>query len=208
MEKEYWENYYRSGEVVSRPSLFAEFVLRRYIKEGDSIIEFGCGNGRDSVYFASNNVIVLAVDQCREEITNLTKINSLNNLKFLYGDFTKLGNIGSFDFVYSRFTLHSVSEKGEDDVIKWSCSHIKSGGFFLIEARGQKNELYKLGIPVDGESDAFIYNNHYRRFIDINILQNKLISNDFEIILADENKGFAPFNGDDNFFLRVIAKKK
>lgn len=207
MEKEYWEKYYKLQHVSSQPSLFAKFVLRNYIRYKSSLIEFGCGNGRDAKFFAISNINVLAVDQCIEEILLLTQKNNIKNLKFSSADFTRLGDIGFFDFVYSRFTLHSIKEKYEEGVIKWSYDHLNLGGKFLIEVRGQKNEFFKLGRLVSGEPNAYIYEGHYRRFINKDELCKKLKKNGFKITLAKEKSGFAPFRGTDQIFMRIIAKK-
>ncbi len=208
MEKNYWENFYKSKEIVSEPSLFAQTVYKKYINPGSSLIELGCGNGRDSLFFAVNDVKVTAVDQCEKETSELSNTNKLENLTFLCADFTDLGDIGTFDNVYSRFTLHSITEEGENKTIDWSYNHLKTGGHMLIEARSLKNELYKLGNPVDNETNSYVYNNHYRRFIDIDVLKEKLINKGFLIINAEEKTGFSPFEGVDQTFMRIISVKK
>ena len=138
----------------------------------------------------------------------LSKINKRANLKFKSGDFTCLGNIGIFDSIYSRFTLHSIPEAGENKTIDWTYKYLNVGGKMLIEARGQKNELYRLGQPVEDEPNAFIYNNHYRRFINLDELSEKLKKKGFEIVSNEEKSGFAPFEGTDQVFMRIIALKK
>lgn len=208
MEKEYWENYYKSKSITSQPSLFAKFVLKNHIRSQSSLIEFGCGNGRDAKFFAENSINVLAVDQCEKEISYLAQENNHNNLKFNCDDFTSLNCIDSFDNIYSRFTLHSIKEKEEDAVIEWAHEHLNLGGKLLIEARGQKNELFKLGVPVLGEPNAYIFEDHFRRFINMGEFCKKLEAVGFEIILAEEKSGFAPFKDTDYIFIRIIAVKK
>ena len=208
MDKKYWKNYYKIKNAPLQASLFAQFVLENYIKEKNSLLELGCGNVRDSFLFIYHVVDVLAVDQCENEISVLAEKNNIPNLKFMCADFTKLGEIGFFDNVYSRFTLHSITEKEEDDVIKWTYEHIENNGKLLIETRGKKNEIYKLGDPVHGEPDAYIYEGHFRRFIDIDRLHKKLIKAGFEVVFKEEKSGFAPFGDTDYTFIRVIAVKK
>lgn len=207
MDKNYWKKYYEMQNAPLQASLFAQFTLGNYVKEGSSLIELGCGNGRDSFLFSDHGVNVMAIDQCENEIAVLVEKNKFSNLKFICCDFTKMNGIGFFDNVYSRFTLHSITEQEENEVIKWAHEHLNKGGKFLIEARGKKNELYKLGDSVPEQSDAYIYEGHYRRFIDIDIFYNKLTAAGFKVILKEEKSGFAPF-GDTNYvFMRVIASK-
>jgi len=207
MDKKYWKNYYEKQVAPIEASLFAQFVLEKYIQEGDSLLELGCGNGRDSIFFANNGVGVVAVDQCENEIFVLSNEQQLSNLKFLTGDFTKLEDLGKFNHIYSRFTLHSITEQEESDTIKWAYEHLENGGVLLIEARGKMNELYKLGDPVPGEPDAYVYEGHYRRFSDIEILCKKLSETGFKIVSAEEKSGFAPFDATDYVFMRVVASK-
>ena len=208
MDKKYWENYYKSHPLAEHPSLFAKYVLAHHLVEGETLIELGCGNGRDAVFFARHKIDVLAVDQCEGELAALAQKNDLSNLKFKCADFTSLGDIGSFDYIYSRFTLHVISEEQEDRVIKWAHDHLNKGGKFFIEARGHKNELHKLGEKVPNEDHAYIYDNHYRRFIPIDALQEKLEKNGFKIIQSEEKTGFAPFGDTDYHFIRKVAVKR
>lgn len=205
MEKDYWEDYYKQNRILLEPSLFAKHSLKHYIKPRSRLVELGCGNGRDAIFFAYNNVKVLAVDQCEQELEYLKLINKHDNLTLSCGDFTDLGPIGPFDFVYSRFTWHSVSEKGEDKTISWVYDNLENGGMLLIEARSKNNELYGLGSPVQGEPDAFIYDNHFRRFIDTAKLKEKLEKKGFEIISFEEKNGFG--GSTNQRFFRQIAIK-
>lgn len=49
-DTEYWNRFYGEGKAVEKPSLFAQFALEQ-MQSGKSLLELGCGNGRDSVYF-------------------------------------------------------------------------------------------------------------------------------------------------------------
>jgi tellurite methyltransferase len=208
-DKEYWENYYKTGAAPEEPSLFAKYVLGKYLQSGDTMIELGCGNGRDARYFASNGVNVLAVDICAPEIEELVEKNGTSpNLHYRIGDFTELEESKkSFDVVYSRFTLHSVDAEGQERALKWASANLAKLGRLCIETRGQKNEIYKLGESVEGEKDAFIYNDHYRRFVDFGEFTKDIEQTGLKIVEGEERTGFAPFEDTDYHFIRVIAQK-
>ncbi|MCF6276323.1 MAG: class I SAM-dependent methyltransferase [Candidatus Magasanikbacteria bacterium] len=206
MDTKYWENIYKNGSIIKKPSLFAKFVLNKHIKDNASLIELGCGNGRDAIFFASNNINVLAVDQCKNKISELNS-NKYKNLIFKAGDFTKLNKFGTFDNIYSRFTLHSITEKEENNLFLFVNSCLNKDGKIFIEVRGEKNGLFKVGKPVIGEINAFIYNGHFRRFLNINNICKKLESIKLRIISAEEKTGFAPLENEDFFFIRIVAQK-
>lgn len=209
MDKKYWEAYYSKHRLASEPSLFARFIVENYKPEATSkLIELGCGNGRDSIYFNSEGYDVLGIDQAESEINFLEdQFRKVDGLRFESGDFTDLGARATYDVVYSRFTLHSVTAEEQDRVINWAYDHLPSGGLFCIEVRGLKNELYKKGTKVSGEENAYIYEDHYRRFLNFTLLRQQLEQLGFSILLAEEEKGFSPFKNTNETFIRVVAKK-
>lgn len=208
-EETYWSQYYESGKAPEEPSLFAKYTLENYIKPGQALVEFGCGNGRDAHFFAENGIDVIAIDQCEGEIEELKKTNGqYKNLRYEAGDFTEMPDSDKkFDMVYSRFTLHSVTAEGQEKALEWSYRNLAPAGKLCIETRGQMNEIYGKGEPVLNEEDAFIYENHYRRFVDFNDFTQQIKSLGFAVLEVAEQSGFAPFQDTDYQFIRVIAQK-
>ena len=209
----YWEHYYSVRLKSEKETPFAEFCMKNFFKEGQTLIELGCGNGRDSIYFAKNHLKVTGIDQCSNIISYLKDNYENETLSFAVDDFANLEKNMKCDVVYSRFTLHSISVKEQEKVFEWAENALEEKGYFCIEARGHKNSLYKMGIPVEGEKDAFIFENHFRRFLDFKEVVNDLLERKFTIIYAAEERGFAPFShgggGDENdCFIRIIAQKQ
>lgn len=208
MDKSYWKNIYAKQSEGEQPSLFARYIAESIDINGKTLIELGCGNGRDAIFFANANAQVTAIDQCDNIIELLNhRFRKVDNLNFKCTDFTCLDDESKYDIVYSRFTLHSISKEQEKNVVNWAYRNLKLNGKLCIEVRGQKNEIYQIGIPVEGEPDAFILNDHYRRFIHFKSFCNELESLDFRIDFAKEQKGFAPYNGNDETYIRIIASK-
>lgn len=212
MDKSYWESIYSRQTEDEQPSLFAQYVSETIGVRGKRIIELGCGNGRDAIYFANVNAQkVDAIDQCDNIIKLLQlRYQQVSNLTFLCSDFTSMKNLANhekYDLVYSRFTLHSISKEQEGQVIKWAFQNLKLSGALCIEVRGQKNEIFRAGEPVKGEPDAFILNNHFRRFIHFETFCKELESIGFHITYAEEKKGFAPYNGEDETYIRIVANR-
>ena len=161
------------------------------------------------ISFANANADkVVAVDQCENIIELLQhRYKQVGNLDFQCRDFTCMEDSVPFDIVYSRFTLHSISKAQQHEVILWACRNLKNGGRLCIEVRGQTNEIFKVGETVEGEPDAFILNDHYRRFLNFEAFCEELRSCHFQIDYAEEKKGFAPYNGQDETYIRVIASR-
>lgn len=207
--KSYWVDYYKKHEAPEEPSQFAQHVVDRYAQAGESLVELGCGNGRDARFFARNRLSVMAIDQCAQDDDVLAAAEANgNNPQYAVGDFTNLANLEQpVDQVYSRFTLHSVDDNGQARALAWSYRNLAEGGRLYIETRGQKNELYKKGEPVAGDPNAYIYDSHYRRFVNFDEFTSEIEANKFNILEASEETGFAPFEDTDYHFIRVIAEK-
>lgn len=205
-DKKYWsEFYFNNNELTKKPSLFAQYLVENsVINEGDVLFELGCGNGRDSIFFAQNNIDVTAVDQCDKNISFLNEQH--NNISFISDDFTNLSNLESkVNVVYSRFTLHSINDEGELRTLNWVYNNLKKDGILCVEARTLKDPIFGKGI--DKGNNIWFYNDHHRRFIDALSFKNKLVEMGFEIKLFEENNGFAKHKDDDPVVLRAIVKK-
>ena len=49
---DYWDNFYSGVDLkLGIPSQFAAFVAMEYLEKVNTILDIGCGNGRDSVFF-------------------------------------------------------------------------------------------------------------------------------------------------------------
>lgn len=205
MDKQYWNNYYQRHLAPEEPSLFARHMTETYLTPPKRLIELGCGNGRDARYFGQCGLHVIAIDQAVAE----SAVHAGEYVSFAEADFTNLTPADSeYDAVYSRFTLHSVSAVEQARTIAWSERALKIGGYLCIEARGLHNSLYGVGDPVVGERDAYIHDDHYRRFIDVDALGDEIRALQFDIAQLDESRGYAPFGDEDDYFIRLVAQKR
>lgn len=204
-DKHYWAKFYQNNQSPFLPSLFAKFILK-YAPKNAQLLELGCGNGRDSVFFYEKGMRVKAIDACKSEIEYLKANYAKNNLEFENADFCALNEISNaYDVIYSRFTLHSITKSEQESLLPFVYKALKAQGIFCVEARGLKNSLYNQGLA--SGDNAFIYDEHYRRFLDFEILCDELKILGFNLLFAKEDKGFAPFKNEDDIFIRIIAQK-
>ena len=208
-DKDYWDEYYSTHQKPTGASTFAEFISDR-LEEGKTLIELGCGNGRDSVFFSKKGVNVIAVDQVDNEIDFLNENYSNDNLTFVCDDFTNLASSENdliknteFDYIYSRFTFHSINEAKEDRTLSWICKNLNDG-LFLLEARSLNDPMFEKG---DKLSESENFTTHYRRYMDLDKFIAKLESLGFEILFKIEDKDLAPYKDDNPYVIRIVAKK-
>ncbi|WP_407376092.1 class I SAM-dependent methyltransferase [Methanobrevibacter sp.] len=210
-DKNYWTEYYSTHSNPTGASSFAEFVADK-LDENKNLIELGCGNGRDSIFFSKNNINVVAVDQVQTEIDYLNENYKNDNITFVCDDFTNLKETSSelikgtdFDYIYSRFTFHSINEAKEDRTLDWISDNLNKGGCFLLEARSLNDPMFKKG---DKLSESENFTTHYRRYMDLDAITEKLESRDFEIRYKIEDNDLAVYKDDNPYVIRIIAKKQ
>lgn len=211
-DEAYWNNYYSDRMIATNidgeASLFARAMMKKYMQKGKHLIEFGCGNGRDSLYFATKGLSVTGIDASKVVIDKLRKKKSLDNCIFICDDFVSAESIYQiqYDYCYSRFTLHAINERQETQILKKTHDMLKENGYLFIEARSINDKKYGLGQAV--EKNAFICDGHYRRFVDLPELLSKLRNIGFSIIESAESDQFAPLKGDNAVCVRVVAQKR
>jgi len=211
-DEEYWDSFYASnlldGKCLTTPSLFACEMLQKYMKIGKSLIELGCGNGRDSLFFASKGLNVTGIDASKVAIKELQSKKLPSHCTFICDDFVNVESIYQvqYDYCYSRFTLHAINEQQESQILAKAYDMLPEAGYLFIEARSIHDGKYGLGQAV--EKNAYICDGHYRRFIDPKEIISKLKRIGFNIIENEESDQFAPQKGEKTVCLRIVAQKQ
>lgn len=202
----YWNEYYKKIGYAEPPSLFARYVGEKIVK-GKDMIELGCGNGRDSVFFANKGMNITAIDASDIVIRHLQAKYDYDNLQFICDDFVCSSTlfVEHYEYCYSRFSLHAINEKQENKVIRNVYNALKKQGRFFVEVRSINDELYGKGEKVG--RNAYKYNGHYRRFIVKEELENKLKENGFILEYSEEARNFAPYKDTNPLIIRMIAYK-
>ena len=201
----YWNQYYKNRLCPQDPSPFAQYVAT-LTDPGRRLVELGCGNGRDAVFFAARGLQVTALDLSQEAVSQLNR-RDVANAQFLCGDFVNsdVHRPASYDYAYSRFTLHSINRNQEQVLLSNVFRGLRPGGKLFIEVRGVHDPLFGKGKQV--EHNAFFYDNHYRRFLVLDELTASLEQRGFRVEYAQERTGFAPYGSDDPPVIRVVAAK-
>lgn len=207
----YWNSYYKADKAPKEPSTFAKYVAENYDLRNGRLLELGCGNGRDSLFFQRIGTEVIAIDNSEEIIHELREVNRDKDILFVCDDFTKTNALfrQQFDFCYSRFTLHAISAEQEKQVIRnvyQSLKPSKNRGYFFIEVRSVNDDIYGKGKQVG--VDSYIYEGHFRRFVRRDELENRLRGEGFQIVLSEEERNFAVYGEQNPPIIRIIARKE
>ncbi len=200
-----WEQFYSGDTQVFYPSEFAKSVLPQ-LTSGWDILDVGCGNGRDSIFFANHGMNVTAVDRSQEAILHIKKQEQ--KIHAVCGDFAvaPVFTAERYDSIYSRFFIHALTAEQELALLERCYVAIRQGGKLFIETRCTEDELCGVGERIS--DTEWVLDGHYRRFVIPEQLTARLSSIGFTHIQSICARGFAPFGNVDPVILRITAEKE
>lgn len=200
----YWESFYKKNDAPQEQSSFAEFISQRF-SDIKNIIDVGCGNGRDSIFFASLGYNVIGIDRSniaislfkKESLRRKVKICNFYEKDIIETDFFQIFDENKIDpcetIIYSRFFLHAIGEEAEQELLKSSLRMMRKGTILCLEFRSTEDKTINKVFP-----------HHYRRFIETSTMKEKCISLGMRIDYAVSGRGIAPYKGEDPFVSRLI----
>lgn len=202
----YWDDYYRRVGPPSVPSQFAAFVCGE-IPADSAIVDIGCGNGRDSLFFSTLGRQVLGVDASAGAIEACQKAAANRGLKanFLCSSIDSPGlaaliggnTADAFSrTLYARFVLHAINETIEDAFFAIAGEVCQPGDLLAVEFRTTRDS-----------SQPKATADHYRRFIEPMTVVAKAIGKGFFTAYYVEGFGLAKYRNDDAYVARCIFRK-
>lgn len=203
---DYWDHYYADGatEVVRPvPSQFAAFVAGE-LRGRFRVVEFGCGNGRDALFFASYGHQVTAVDGSASAIARATATADALGEKVEFvtapiDDPTLPGLVPAGTeptIVYARFFLHAVTDEEEAAFLACAAALTAPGDLMAVEYR-----------TVRDQSQTKETASHYRRFLSPAEFQVSAARHGFQVAYAVEGFGFAKYKHDDAYVARSLLER-
>jgi adenylylsulfate kinase-like enzyme len=203
----FWNAYYIGNKALDHPSDFAVFAKSHMAsEEGDKIIDLGCGNGRDSLFFYKSGFKVTAIDSSEQAIH---RINEKGFPIFaVCDDFVTAKALFCMDYnyCYARWSVHAISQIQQDELIRNVYGSLQTNGKFFIEARTVNDFRYGLGTSLG--QDEYFYEGHYRRFIRPEKLIKQLCDVGFSLVYFEESNTFSVVGDDAPTLARIIVKKE
>jgi len=202
----YWNNYYNSKDINNKPSNFAKFIKKKYIKKKTTLLDVGAGDGRDSFYFLNQAKYIFAIDQS-DVVINKNKLKtkrlSLKNILFKRLPSNKLKTLHNkkIDIIYARFFLHAINEANENKFLSIIKKDFKGSIIIALEFRTTKDVLRKKGKKISINERV---TDHYRRFIDINNFKKKLEKMKFKILYTKSGINLSKSPNDNPHLCRIV----
>ena len=194
------DNEYGSDESVwllllvepSELATAAVEYLQKYKsnKEILSILDIGCGNGRDAFYFSDNlRCSVLGIDLSGEAIhfaSNRALKLQKGNVKFQRLNFTELKE-GKYDIVFTASLYHFLKKNEREEFRKIVMRTLKPNGLlFLSTLSVGDTEYYGKGTPVPEESNSFLYEHSAGNKVYLHFCTREELIEDFDFLNIKE----------------------
>lgn len=201
---QHWQSFYQASQTPTFPSQFAVFVQSWLVDCKETIIEIGCGNGRDSMFLNQAGHSVVVTDQVICESLR-AYADQKENFKFKEGDIVdavtdlhESVDMSKRVVVYSRFFQHAIDEKTEKRMLK-----------ALVENISKDSELF-FEFRLDGDQDQpkVFGTEHYRRFQSAQAFMEVLDDSGLTCTYYEEGKGYARYGAEDPLVGRFVAKPK
>jgi tRNA (uracil-5-)-methyltransferase TRM9 len=135
-------NYSEAAEefsVTRKKYLWPELLrLTEGVKDGDSILDVGCGNGRLTLAFKDRKVDYTGIDASSKLIEIADREHGSDMSHFFIGDILSLGDISvlnnkTFDYVFSVAVLHHIpSMELRIGALKQLKEKLKENGTLII----------------------------------------------------------------------------
>ena len=207
--KVYWADFY-SRTSYSEGSTFFEFVNARE-DTPDTVIDIGCGDGRDGCAFGAAGRTVLGLDQSPVGIehanAHAAQLGVAERVRFDVCDVADVDDLGrALDraeggdsgpvMFYMRFFLHAISAEVQGRLLNAIDAHARPGDCFAAEFRTDKDE-----------ATSHVHTKHYRRFQNAEEFSATLTGLGFSILHEEEGTGLSPYKGEDPVLYRVVARR-
>ena len=118
----YYDHRYRENESFwgKQPSSTARIFLQMFPPyEGQTLIDIGCGEGRDSIFFARNGYQVTSFDFSAEGVKkSIAWAEELNlSIDFFQADINEYRLERGYDAVFASGTLHYIPKNLRKEII-------------------------------------------------------------------------------------------
>jgi SAM-dependent methyltransferase len=123
-------------DTTRKKYLWPELIkLTEPVKNGDKILDVGCGNGRLIEAFKNKKISYLGVDNSEKLIEAAKNNYQISNIKFLLGDILGLDKFpeNNFDHIFCIAVFHHLpGENLKLDALRQMKNKLKPGGKIII----------------------------------------------------------------------------
>lgn len=198
------ENYFGTGQTILANS--AKELIDKYSIQ--KILELGCGQGRDSVFFAKYGYDVTATDISENAINFVEKLKNkhdLKNLNLFVHDTEKSFDFlnEKFDLVYSNLALQFFDLSQLSNIFSRIYNIMNKNSFFLFSTKKPGDKYFNFGNKIS--NNAFEYKGITRFFFENDQIRD-ILKDYFDIIFFEDDE-HVNFDGTKSVWWKILVRK-
>ena len=204
--RDFWSRQYgaQADRIPRDPSPFARWVAGQ--QPPGVLVDVGCGNGRDTRFFAEQGYAVTGLDAVPNASRRLLKEMEPEqrpevlpfNLESLRQTLAA-GARASFSpepvTVYGRFLLHALSDRTRQHFGRYTSMALRSGGRGYLEFRTERDS-----------SRRKAFGEHYRQYLDPDLVVAEATAAGARVLHVEQALGLSPFENEDPHLCRMILE--
>ena len=191
-----------SWAQMKNTPIVMDIISRYHLHPEHSLLEIGCGEGRDSSIVLENGFNLMATDISPEAINYCKKKMPDFESKFMVLDCLSSDLDMKFDFIYSIAVIHMlVLDEDRNGFYQFIHSHLKSDGIALICSMGDGK--YEMQSDISNafeiqerehESGKMMVAGTSCRMVSFSTFENELLRNGLKIIEKGITSAMPNFN--------------
>jgi hypothetical protein len=211
-EEVYWANFYARAEMEAGSTFYDSLIGRSDLPA--TVVDIGCGDGRDTFAFAKAEMRAFGVDRSSIAIKHAKQkaADTFPNGRLSFS-VVDIADSDAIDNVfrqarsrankkpllfYMRFILHSIPQATQDNLMVAIAKSALSGDMLAAEFRTDKDA-----------DNPKTYGGHYRRYQNGAKFGKALREQyGFSVLHEVESSGLSPYRDEDPVLYRVIASKQ
>ena len=194
----YWNDLYSKNDYFGTGQTILANDARKLIEKHSlsNILELGCGQGRDSIFFANLGCNVIATDISENAINSVEQIKQEQNLQnlqlFIHDTLMPLNFTNQkFDLVYSNLALQFFNLEQLTHIFSNIKLTMKENAFFYFSTKKSGDKYFDFGKKISDSS--FEYKGITRYFFSKNELE-QILQKHFSIIEFEDDSHVNPDN--------------
>lgn len=211
-ERDRWNQFYRTsqGQLPTTPSPFALWVGEKWsadLEQAAQVVDLGCGNGRDSSFFAGQGSEVVGADFARaglrlaRQTVRETKVPArfvewnLNSLRETLARASLMAHQPGPRVVYSRFLLHAIHNHARPQFWQATRLLLADGGLCFLEFRTETDR-----------HTPKRFGDHFRRYLDPDLVVAEAEACGAQLVERHEGRDLAVLEGERPHVCRLVLR--